>query len=64
MEFNKYIKKKANASGLTPLRYYRAFTDGVQGCRTYSSVTCEKTLAAYKDGRRYKKKIDSKSSDC
>ena len=62
MEFNKYIKKKANASGLTPLRYYRAFTDGVQGCRTYSSVTCEKTLAAYKDGERYKKRFDSKAS--
>ena len=62
MEFNRYIKKKANASGLTPLRYYRAFTDGVQGCRTYSSVTCEKTLAAYKDGARYKKRVDSKSS--
>ena len=54
MEFNKYIKKKANASGLTPLRYYRAFTDGVQGCRTYSSVTCEKTLAAYKCPRKIK----------
>ena len=62
MEFNKYIKKKANASGLSPLRYYRAFTDGVAGCRTYSRITCEKTLAAYKDGVRYKKRVDSKSS--
>ena len=62
MEFNKYIKKKANASGLTPLRYYREFTDGVEGCKAYTDVTCEKTLAAYKDGRRYKKRFDSKSS--
>ena len=62
MDIGKYMKRKANASGLSPLRYYRAFTDGVQGCRTYSSVTCEKTLAAYKDGARYKKRVDSKSS--
>ena len=62
MDIGKYMKRKANASGLSPLRYYRAFTDGVQGCRTYSSVTCEKTLAAYKDCARYKKRVDSKSS--
>jgi hypothetical protein len=63
MELEKYIKKKAKASGLTPLRYYRAFTDGVAGCSGYGDVACEKTLAAYKDGRRYKKRFDSKSSN-
>ena len=62
MDIDKYIKRKANASGLTPLRYYRAFTDGIEGCKAYTNVTCEKTLAAYKDGRRYKKRFDSKSS--
>ena len=62
MSIDKYIRKKAKASGLTPLRYYRAFTDGVQGCSTYSGITCEKTLAAYKDGERYKKRFDSKPS--
>ncbi|MAR20835.1 MAG: hypothetical protein CMD25_02045 [Flavobacteriales bacterium] len=62
MDIDKYIRRKANASGLTPLRYYRAFTDGVEGCKAYIDVTCEKTLAAYKDGRRYKKRFDSKTS--
>ena len=62
MDIDKYMKRKANASGLTPLRYYRAFTDGVEGCKAYTNVTCEKTLAAYKDGERYKKRFDSKSS--
>ena len=63
MGIDKYIKKKAKASGLSPLRYIRAFTDGAAGSRSYDDVTCEKTLAAYKDGRRYKKRIDSKSSN-
>ena len=62
MGIDKYMKKKANASGLSPLRYYRAFTDVVEGCKAYTNVTCEKTLAAYKDGRRYTKRVDSKSS--
>jgi len=62
MQFDKYIRQKADSSGLTPLRYFRAFTDGISGCRAYANVTCEKTLAAYKDGRRYKKRIDSQSS--
>ena len=61
-----YMKKRARAIGIPLLRYVSAFGDGVTGsqCGSYNSEdVCPKTLRAYRDGKRKRKKsLDSNQS--
>ncbi len=60
-----YILKMASVREVSPLRYVGAFTDGMQNQSGYyaGANCCPKLLQAYKDGRRYKKRIDAKTSN-
>jgi len=61
-----YIKKKAKKSNTSTLRYVGAFADGIKQVQNEyyrSADACPKLLQAYRDGRRYKKRFDSKSSN-
>ena len=58
-----YIKKKSKERGLSLLRYTDAFSEGASGKHAYyDKEVCPKVLQAYRDGKRYKKKFDSKTS--
>jgi len=62
MLLDRYIKKKSLERGLSLLRYTTAFVDGVEGKGAYYGSSCPKMLAAYKDGKNYKKRLDAKTS--
>ena len=54
-----YIKKRARIIDMSLLRYVGAFGDGLRDvrCNSYSSKqVCPKTLRAYRDGMRMRKK--------
>jgi hypothetical protein len=54
-----YIKKRACVIGMPLLRYVSAFGEGLHNvrCNSYSSKNvCSKTLRAYRDGIRMRKK--------
>jgi len=59
-----YMKKRARVIGMPLLRYVSAFGDGLfdTRCGSYHSKdVCPKTLRAYRDGKRKRKKsLDSK----
>ena len=60
-----YVKERAKKSNISTLRYVGAFVDGImrdQNGYYCGADACPKLLGAYKDGRRYKKRFDSKSS--
>ena len=57
-----YIKKKSKERGLSVLRYTGAFADGMRDRGGYYHKCCPKLLKAYRDGKRYKKEFDSKTS--
>lgn len=60
-----YIKKRAQAIELSPLRYAGAFGDGYTNtheCSYYSKdTTCPKLFKAYRDGKRMRKKVQKNS---
>ncbi len=54
-----YMKKRARIIGMPLLRYVSAFGDGLDDmrCNSYASKdVCPKTLRAYRDGIRMRKK--------
>ena len=54
-----YMKKRARIIDMPLLRYVSAFGDGLRDvrCNSYSSKNvCSKTLRAYRDGIRMRKK--------
>ena len=61
-----YMKKRARVIGMPLLRYVSAFGDGLcdARCSSYHSKdVCPKTLRAYRDGKRKRKKsLDSNQS--
>jgi len=63
MDLDRYIKKKSLERGLSVLSYTAAFMDGMKSKDQYYNDSCPKMLAAYKDGKRYKKRLDLKSSN-
>ena len=61
-----YMKKRARIIDMSLLRYVSAFGDGFHDtrCNSYDSKNvCPKTLRAYRDGKRKRKKsLDSNQS--
>jgi hypothetical protein len=54
-----YIQKRARVIDMSLLRYVSAFGDGLHNtrCNSYNAETvCSKTLRAYRDGMRMRKK--------